>query len=619
MTNSSPQLKSQSNLMYAQEHLEDGLKKEKLGTSDPMEENEFISSKTLEKSLELQNSKQSSKQFVTPELVLATRKQISKDKLSCSSRITQMPESQKTLDLVSIGKDLDLDPFWNKHTQEMSEKLWLPTKTGCAGSGSSLLNGYLQKETLSSWFCVEMKNIHETQLQNSQKTFLPSLQCLLQRTMDSELQNIGEKEKLKKERRNARLLKMELKLQEIIAKETPDQTALREKKYRNKQEMELAKQQRNKIPAQSAIKIRIFPNQEQKETLKKWFGVSRWIYNTCLNKVNTGVSPDRSALRKEVVNDCNFKDANTWMEMGSYKLRENAMIDLINNIKSNKAKETHFKIRFKSRKDPIMSIAVLSKSWNSGGYYKSIFNNKTMKSSEPLPDNLEYTSRLMRTQLGEYYLCIPRPLGPVSQNLTSKMAFIDPGSRNFLTIYDPSGEIVTLGKGNTRINKLLRKKEKIQSLAKKSKSKRRSRLKKKMLGIGNKIYNLVSDMHKKIAKWMCETYSDIYIPRLDFHKCKGMYKKAKATLASLRHCDFLNRLVNKTRQYPNCKVTEVNEAFTSKTCGVCGTLNTTLKNKKIFKCSDCSSVLDRDANAARNVMLRYFSKTIKLNLNQETF
>jgi len=37
-------------------------------------------------------------------------------------------------------------------------------------------------------------------------------------------------------------------------------------------------------------KIQIFPNQKEKETLRKWMGASRWTYNTCLDGINKGLT-----------------------------------------------------------------------------------------------------------------------------------------------------------------------------------------------------------------------------------------------------------------------------------------------------------------------------------------
>ncbi len=52
------------------------------------------------------------------------------------------------------------------------------------------------------------------------------------------------------------------------------------------------------------------------------------------------------------------------------------------------------------------------------------------------------------------------------------------------------------------------------------------------------------------------------------------------------------------------------EAYTSKQCGKCGSINDTLKGAEVFKCRDpmCTDVADRDVHAARNIFLRLFEK-----------
>ena len=53
-----------------------------------------------------------------------------------------------------------------------------------------------------------------------------------------------------------------------------------------------------------------------------------------------------------------------------------------------------------------------------------------------------------------------------------------------------------------------------------------------------------------------------------------------------------------------CNLYIVDESFTSKTCGRCGELNNELKGSKIFKCSKCNLLIDRDCNGARNILLK---------------
>ena len=55
---------------------------------------------------------------------------------------------------------------------------------------------------------------------------------------------------------------------------------------------------------------------------------------------------------------------------------------------------------------------------------------------------------------------------------------------------------------------------------------------------------------------------------------------------------------------------EVGEAYTSRTCGLCGTLNHDLGGAKTFQCVDehCGVQIDRDVNGARNILLRELTR-----------
>ena len=208
------------------------------------------------------------------------------------------------------------------------------------------------------------------------------------------------------------------------------------------------------------------------------------------------------------------------------------------------------------------SISVLSKKWNNKrGFYSTVFTS-TLKCNKKLPKNLLYSSRLIKTPTKNIYY----------QFQTTWNTKLQKSVKNFITGYDPSGKVISCGiQDIQRISKLLYYKRKLQSKHSKLKNhKKRRSYKLAELRIGEKIFNLVDDLHKKLSKWLCENYEYIYIPRLNYHKCKKLNKRSKANMASLRHCGFINRLLFKSREYPKCHVYEVNEAFTSKTCSSCG-------------------------------------------------
>ena len=77
-------------------------------------------------------------------------------------------------------------------------------------------------------------------------------------------------------------------------------------------------------------------------------------------------------------------------------------------------------------------------------------------------------------------------------NGKNSMIFLDPGVKNFLTGYDPSGKVIIFGERDIgRIARLLHYKRKIHSKMSKANHKKKINLGKAMLTILEKIRNLV--------------------------------------------------------------------------------------------------------------------------------
>src|SRR5205809_5070781 len=101
-----------------------------------------------------------------------------------------------------------------------------------------------------------------------------------------------------------------------------------------------------------------------------------------------------------------------------------------------------------------------------------------IKSSEQIPEKMEYDCRLTINRLGEFYLCIPRPLEIKADNQGPKFSVVeekkgagiislDPGVRTFMTGYNPSGEAIEWGKGDiNRMYRLCLNYDRIQSRVK---------------------------------------------------------------------------------------------------------------------------------------------------------
>jgi IS605 OrfB family transposase len=365
-------------------------------------------------------------------------------------------------------------------------------------------------------------------------------------------------------------------------------------------------------------RIKIYPTKKQRNLLSQWFGVQRWVYNKCLERHNlnqkNNVKTTLADLRTNIINNSNFETENSWMLEYHYDLRDEAVRDFIKNIKSNLAKGGKFTLQFKSLKiqrELGCSLSVLKKHWNKPrNFYSDLFNPRKLKSSQSLPKNLPSDSRISRSSTNKYFILIPKTLvHSDSQAVLGSQIFMDPGVNGFVTGYDPSGKIIVWGEKDVgRIARLLHYKNRLRSkIQKEKKCYRKRNLRLAMLRTGEKINNLVKDLHRKLAKFLCQNYSEIYLPRLNFHNFRKLNRKDKANMAALKHCAFLDYLKFKAKGY-GCKVFEVNEARTSKTCSSCGFLKNDLGKSRVFKCDRCSIRIGRDVNASKNIMLRYFTK-----------
>src|SRR5437764_14201751 len=88
------------------------------------------------------------------------------------------------------------------------------------------------------------------------------------------------------------------------------------------------------------LKIRLYPNSEEKQKLLKWIGTARWTYNKSLAAINSDIkNKNKKYLRANYITRSEkFKDPNLkWVLDTPYCIRDAAMLDLLKNYKSNVA------------------------------------------------------------------------------------------------------------------------------------------------------------------------------------------------------------------------------------------------------------------------------------------
>ena len=182
---------------------------------------------------------------------------------------------------------------------------------------------------------------------------------------------------------------------------------------------------------------------------------------------------------------------------------------------------------------------------------------------------------------------------------TGKSVGIDLGLKEFLIRSD--GETVK----NPRLFRDSQAKLKIaqRNLARKRKgSVRRRKAKLKVARIHNKIANCRKDfLHKETTKLVKE-FDFIGIEDLNVSGMVKNHKLAKS-ISAASWSEFVRMLTYKALWYGK-EVVKIGRFFaSSKTCNCCGWKNVylTLQNR-IFNCRECGSSIDRDLNAAKNIL-----------------
>ena len=192
---------------------------------------------------------------------------------------------------------------------------------------------------------------------------------------------------------------------------------------------------------------------------------------------------------------------------------------------------------------------------------------------------------------------------------------IDPGVRTPFTWYSPTKGVGKIGQYDIgRIIRLCKYMDNLHSIRDKLAASNSKRKNKKALRLDNaisqmirKIKHLQSEMHKKSVAFFTREFDAIIIPPFEVsnmvnRKTRNITRKTVRKMLCWAHYRFRQRLVAKAEEL-GVHVIIQNEAYTSKTCSWCGSIQK-IGGSEMYKCRSCGAVMDRDENGARGIFLR---------------
>lgn len=415
-------------------------------------------------------------------------------------------------------------------------------------------------------------------------------------------------------------------------------------------------------------KIRFYPNQGQKILFNKCFGAHRFFYNktialinkkyedrkqefnnlkTCVhcksNKMDNSLTCEKHSnkplpwklnislisLRKEIMNnDDELTNEEMWQKEVPYDTRQLAIKDAITAYKScvtNKIRGniSHFKLNFISRGKTSKIF------WLDDGAVK-IKNNKIhifqrrlnkncllriRKSQErKLPDKITSDCKILYDR-GAYYLVITKEINNIEnlrkENTLENSISLDPGVRTFQTCYSPDGTIYKMGEYQINQMKNIHNKiDKLKSIKDTSKNKKTKRnLKKKILKLEFKLFNITNNLHNQCGSMLAKTYNTIFLPTFGTSKMLqgDLCSNVNRRMQGLSHYRFQQKMKHLCVKY-NSNLVLVDESFTTKTCGCCGNINENVGSSKVYTCKECHYTCDRDIHGARNIWIKTYTE-----------
>ena len=352
-----------------------------------------------------------------------------------------------------------------------------------------------------------------------------------------------------------------------------------------------------------SYKYRFYPTDEQKMQLSHAFGSSRFVYNHFLKKRTDAYYEKKESLNyhktSELLTQLKNDENYSWLKDVSSVTLQQTLRDLdkaFTNFFAKRAKYPAFK-----KKNSKQSVRYVKSGFTfSNGILKIAKNKDPLDIKWSRHFSGEPTSITISKDCSErYFVSFAIEEKVYDLPKLDKMIGIDVGIKDICVTSDgfKSGSPQYTRKYEIKLIK--RQKE----LSKKAKgSKNRAKAKLKVARIHAKISDSRNDFNNKLTTKLISENQAIAVESLNVKGMQKNHKLAKS-IADSAWGDFFRKLKYKAEWYGRSFL-EIDRWFpSSKRCNCCGHINNGLKlNDRTFECPSCKEALDRDTNAAKNIL-----------------
>ena len=348
-------------------------------------------------------------------------------------------------------------------------------------------------------------------------------------------------------------------------------------------------------------RIRAYPNGAQRRLLDRWFGATRWLWNTALDIRSEGHRHFQLRL--------SGNDISKWLTQwkrtpGHECLAEIPATCLTQCLRDQDRAFTHFfakRARYPQFKPKAHAAALrfqdVSESiWASGQV--SLPKLGRLKLAEALPDvATPDTVTLTRDAAGRYFVSFKAEVVVETLPATNKAVGVDLGLKHLATL--SSAEKVPAPRHYANRLRYLRRQQ--RSLARRQKgSNRRNRQRVKVARAHARVADARTHGLHELTTRLVREFDTICIEDLNVKALgRGLHSRS---IHDAAFGEFRRQLRYKTQWYGR-KLLEVDRFYpSSKTCSSCGHVLDELRlDQRTWVCPKCGTEHDRDLNAATNL------------------
>lgn len=357
---------------------------------------------------------------------------------------------------------------------------------------------------------------------------------------------------------------------------------------------------------EKAFRYRIYPNKKQKELIQKTFGCTRFVYNYFLDlKINeyknNGKSLNYNDISKLLTQ---LKKENEWLKEPDKDSLQKSIKNLDNAFQKFFKEHSRFP-KFKSKKNRHKSYRTSCTNNNIqflGKHIKLPKLGMVKVRDKQIPQGRILNATISQEPNGHYYcsLCCTDVEMPQYQK-TNQSIGIDLGIADF-AIYSDGNKIKNLKfyeKSEQKLAKLQRELSR-KTIGGSNWNKARIRVAK----LQKHISNQRNDFLQKLTTEIIKTYDVICLENLDVKSMKETKNITRnKRIGDVSWYEFRRQLTYKAQWYSR-ELSVIDRYFpSSQICHICGHRDgKKSENIREWTCPHCNSALDRDINAAINIL-----------------